>query len=69
MKRYVKATKGRCLYAEWLDYMDAYRIFDKSDPMETLFYDDDLDMAEFHAIELGYDAVIVVDSNTYHLHD
>lgn len=69
MKRYVKATKGRCLYAEWLDYMDAYRIFDKSNPTKTISYEDDLDMAEFHAIELGYDDIIVVDSNTYNLYD
>lgn len=69
MKRYVKATRGRYLYAEWLDYMDAYRIFDKSNPTKTIAYEDDLDSAEFHAIELGYDDVIVVDSNTYNLHD
>lgn len=63
MKRY-KATRSGYLCAEWVDYMDAYRIFEISNPGKTIAYEDDLGNAGFYARELGYDEIILVDSTT-----
>lgn len=48
------------LYAEWIDYMNAYRLYDDPiHPQQTVAYEDDLEAAEKRAIEEGYSGLLL----------
>lgn len=49
------------LNAEWIDYMNAYRLYISGRPQETIAYEDDLEIAEKIAIENGYECLILCD--------
>lgn len=55
------------LHAEWIHYMDAYRIYDPTKPQQTIAYDDrpfDEISSDFQA--KGYD-ISLADSDTMHI--
>ena len=54
---------GRTLNAEWIPYMDAYRLYDPKYPQQTVAYEEDASEAEEHAIENGYAGIVVIDPN------
>ncbi len=43
-----KATEKTRLNAEWIWYMEAYRLYDPEHPEWTVAYVDDLDQARVH---------------------
>lgn len=47
------------IYAEWIDYMGAYRLYDLEKPNQTIAYEDNLESAEKHALEEGYSDLIL----------
>ncbi len=49
------------IYAEWIDYMGAYRLYDLENPQQTIAYEDDLVVAEKYALEEGYSDLILRD--------
>ena len=49
------------LYAEWISYMKAYRLYDPKYPQQTVAYVDDLEEAE----RPGY-SIVLVDADTMH---
>ncbi len=54
------------LHAEWVTYMDAYRIYEPSKPNSTIAYVDsnDLEKEEELIKEKGYDGIIMDDADT-----
>lgn len=40
------------IYAYWVEYMDAYRLFDPKHPEQTIAYEEDLDEAESRGYEI-----------------
>lgn len=46
------------LNAEWIPYMKAYRLYDPKKPNYTVAYEDNLDEAEIHSKENGYQLVL-----------
>lgn len=55
------------LNAEWISYMKTYRIYDPKYPQQTVAYEDDLDEAEQHALENGYEGIVECDADTMHI--
>lgn len=55
------------LNAEWIIYMKAYRIYDPRCPQQTVAYEDDLDVAERHALENGFEGITLCDADTMHI--
>ena len=55
------------LKAEWIPFMKAYRLYDPEHPQQTIAYEDDEDEAEAHAIENGYDGIVICDADTMHV--
>ncbi len=49
------------LYAEWISYMSAYRLYVSESPQDTIAYEDDLKVAEQRAIEEGYECLILTE--------
>ena len=45
------------LNAEWIDYMNAYRLYNPEHPQETIAYEDDLENARNKAIEERYEFI------------
>lgn len=54
------------LWAEWITYMKAYRLYDPKHPQATVAYEDDMDVAEVVAKENGYASVVLCDADTMH---
>ena len=55
------------LNAEWIPYMKAYRLYAPQNPQQTVAYEDDEETAEKHAIENGYDGIVICDTDTMHV--
>ncbi len=55
------------LNAEWIPYMKAYRLYALQNPQHTVAYEDDEETAEKHAIENGYDGIVICDTDTMHV--
>lgn len=55
------------LNAEWVSYMNVYRIFSPKDPQQTIAYEEDLGMAKKRAIENGYSSLTLCDTDSMHL--
>lgn len=55
------------LNAEWIPYMNSYRIYNSKNPQQTVAYEDDLYDAERHAVENGYDGIVECDADTMHI--
>lgn len=49
------------IYAEWIDYMGAYRLYDLENPQQTIAYETDLEVAQKHALDNGYLDLILRD--------
>lgn len=47
------------LYAEWIDYMGAYRLFFKTNPEQTIAYEDELSYAETWAELRGLQLCVI----------
>ena len=47
------------LMAEWIPYLNAYRLFNRNSPQWTVAYEEDLDEAGRMARENGYDGIIL----------
>lgn len=47
------------IYAEWIDYMGAYRLYDLENPQQTIAYEEDLEVARNNALEEGYSDLIL----------
>lgn len=47
------------LYAEWIDYMGAYRLFFKTNPGQTIAYEDELSYAETWAELRGLQLCVI----------
>lgn len=45
------------LCAEWIDYMDLYRLYEPERPGQTVAYEDDLNVARKRAVEEGYSSL------------
>lgn len=47
------------LHAEWIEYMNAYRIFDPENPQQTIAYDEhSIEEIDKDVRERGYDGVV-----------
>ena len=53
--------------AEWITWMKAYRLYTPQNPYRTVAWEDDIEIAERHAIENGYDGLVLCDSDTMHI--
>ena len=53
--------------AEWIVWMKAYRLYNPQNPYKTVAWEDDIEIAERHAIENGYDGLVLCDSDTMHI--
>lgn len=62
-----KSTDRPVLNAEWIPYMKAYRLYDPHSDQQTIAYEDSEEAAEKHAIENGYDGIIICDADTMHV--
>ncbi len=49
------------LNAEWIDYMNTYRLYIPGRPQETIAYEENLEVAEKRATEEGYECLILCD--------
>lgn len=47
------------LYAEWLQWAEAYRLYTADSPQETVAWEESLDEAEKRAVEEGYDGLVL----------
>ena len=47
--------------------MKAYRLYAPQNPQQTVAYEDDEETAEKHAIENGYDGIVICDTDTMHV--
>lgn len=54
------------LYAEWVPYMKAYRLYDACHPQQTVAYEEDTVVAEQRALEEGYSGLVLCDADTMH---
>ena len=55
------------LRAEWIPYMNAYRLYDIRDPQQTVAYENNENAAEARALEEGYSGLIICDADTMHV--
>ena len=56
----IKAMKEKTIIAEWLKYINAYRIYDVKQPQRTIAYDDlDLKNTKEFAKSNGYKIIIL----------
>ena len=55
------------LCAEWIPYMNAYRLYDPIWTQCTVAYEGNLEIAEKHAKENGYDGLVLRDADTMHV--
>lgn len=54
------------LNAEWVGYMNAYRIYSPKNPQQTVAYEEDLDVAEKMVIKNGYLGLTLCDTESAH---
>ena len=45
----------RRIIAEWIEYMDAYRLYNPDCPEKTIAYEDNEDTISRYALENGYE--------------
>lgn len=49
------------LCAEYIDFRQAYRIYNPAKPQNTIAYEEELEIAKQRVIEEGYDGLIIFD--------
>ena len=54
------------LNAEWINYINAYRLYDPDRPQDTIAYENNLGAAEKRVKKEGYDDIVICDVDTMH---